>query len=245
MYNSLHDLTRVLHTHLSQSFPDDVTLLVLSDLHITLGVLIRAEKVYKVLVVYFYKGSLDVVLPGRASFLLEFTALLKYARDSSGNNTHAIIRVGGVRVEVNARHSEGFAAARLAIRKDGAVETVNEARDERLRRRGKELVLGGSRRVHLVEREHLLLAGGGGRWRSGSGAGTDGRRSGRRGIDGDAGRGYGINDCSLKASGNGGRVLVGRGSDTEGCWTRFSTDAFAYHASNRTLTHLDRGRRTR
>ena len=78
-------------------------------------------------------------------------------------------------------------------------------------------MLCGSWWMYLVEREDLLLPRRR-RGRSDSGAGADGRRSGRRSVDSDAGRGYGINGSSLESGGYGGGVLVGRGTNTEGCW---------------------------
>ena len=108
-----------------------MTLLVLSDLHVvcfSTG-LVEAKKINKIFVVELYKRALDVVVPRAASLFLELATLLKYACHGAWNNTHAVIGVGWVLVEVDARHGEGLATTCLAIGEDGTVESFYETRD--------------------------------------------------------------------------------------------------------------------
>lgn len=136
-------------------------------------------------------------------------------RDGSRDDAHAVVSVGRIRIEIDTSHCKSLPTAGLAIRQDCAVEALEKARDQRLRGRDEEVILGCLGRMNLVKSEVLLLGGGRGgrgRGRSGGGAEVD---AGRK-VDGDGICRSRMDDGALKASGNGSGVLVGGRADAQG-----------------------------
>lgn len=79
----LHDFIGIPDANLSKTLPNDMSLLVFTNLHISFSssTFIWTEQVYKILVVDLYVGSLDTEVPGPAPFFLE----LSTASEDSGD----------------------------------------------------------------------------------------------------------------------------------------------------------------
>jgi hypothetical protein len=121
-----------------------MTILVLSNLYLSSpsdGV-VHAQEINKVFVIYLNEGPLDTIVPGIAPFLFELSGLGKNSGNGTRNNTHTIIRVRGVSVEVDTSHGKCFPATCLAISENCAVKAFNKAGDERKSSGSKESVLG-------------------------------------------------------------------------------------------------------
>ena len=187
-----------------------MAVLVFSNLNFTSPTdrVVDAEQVYEVFVVDFYERAFDGIVPRPGALLLDLPATRKEGGDCARDDAHAVVGIRGVGVEVYSSHGVRLPAARLAVRKNRAIEAFNETRDKRLGGGCKHGMLVRGRAVHLVESENLFLrscARGsrrGSRW-----AGI--RRTARCGFNANRrGRGC-MKNRTLEASGNIG-VILGR-----------------------------------
>lgn len=137
--HSPHNFGRSPNCNFPQAVPDDVPILILADLYVTLGTrgLVWRKQVDEILVVKLQERPFDAVGPRAAAFVSELIRALEDGGDGSGNNAHPVVWVRWVRVEVYAGHGERLPTARLAVSEDGTIEAIEKAREERLRGRHK------------------------------------------------------------------------------------------------------------
>lgn len=196
-----------------------MTTLVLPNLHVPFCAyaVVGCKKVNQVFIVQLQERPFDRVRPRAGALVAYLTCALENCRYRARYNAHAIVWVRGVRIKVYARHSKRLARAGLAIREHSAIKAVEEATEERLRRRREHVVLRRFRREDVVEREGLLFHGCG---RSGgrSGRPTRGADGGGYEVYGDRIRRGGVDDGALEAVGDGVCVVRRRRPDAQGWW---------------------------
>ena len=87
---------------------------------------IFGEQVEKIFVVNFDKRALETKTPSASSFLTELPGTGEDRRDSSGDDSHAVLGICRVGVEVDAGHCMRFAGTGLSVCENGTVETLQE-----------------------------------------------------------------------------------------------------------------------
>jgi len=155
----LHNLGRIFHADFPETIPNDVTVFVLPNLNVTAAAdrEFVGEQVKKVFVINLDEGALESEIPGTDSFLAELPCTGEDRCHGSWDNTHTVLGVCGVGVEVESGHCMRLAGTGLSVREDGTVEALQEPRDERICGRCKDIMLGGRGTVDLVKSELLLL----------------------------------------------------------------------------------------
>jgi hypothetical protein len=150
-----------------------MTVLVFSDLDLGLTArrVVHVQQIDEILVVQLNKRSLDAKAPCCAALFLQLSGTCKDVRNGSRNDTHAVVSVRGICIQIDAGHGKCLATAGLAIGQDGAVETLEKARHQGLGGGYEEVILGSLRRMNLVESEVMLLVDGRGRRGGGRGRG--------------------------------------------------------------------------
>ena len=164
--NLLHDFWGVFHVDFPETIPNNVTMFIFPNLDITasIGRVFVGKQIEKVFVVNFDEGALDIEIPSTGSFLAKLPCTGKYGCYGPRDDAHTVLRIGGVGVEVDTSHCVRFSRTGLSVCEDGAVEALQEPRDERVRRGGKDSMLGCRRTVNLIKSELLFLRGDGLSW---------------------------------------------------------------------------------
>ena len=157
--HSLHDLGCISHVDFSETIPNDMTVFIFPnlDLPTATGRVFIGKQVKEVFVVNLYEGTLETKVPSTSSFLAELPCTRKDCCNSPWDDTHTILGISRIGVEVDTGHRMRLSGTGLSVCEDGTVEALQESRNQRICGRGKDSMLSGRGTVDLIKSELLFL----------------------------------------------------------------------------------------
>ena len=126
--HSPHDFGCILHVDFPETIPNDITVFIFPNLNLTaaIGRVFVCKQVKKVFVVNLDEGALETKVPSASSFLAKLLCTRKDCRYSPWDDTHTVLRISRVGVEVDTGHRMRFSGTGLTVGEDGAVEAFQE-----------------------------------------------------------------------------------------------------------------------
>lgn len=124
----LHDLCGVLHVEFPETIPDDSAMFIFPNLNVSAstGGMFFGKQVEKVFIVDFYEGALDTKIPSTSSLLAELPCTSKDDGYSSWDDTHTVLGISGVCIEVDTGHCMRFSGTGLSVGEDGTVKALQK-----------------------------------------------------------------------------------------------------------------------